>query len=211
MHAWEPWTVFFTEPWALFFTLLVVITVYGLLRNRDGMGALFDAPVAWLAGEINLDRRGMIRRRLKVYRLDPHDPIGGPHVGIAVTHPTGASSAVTLTRDEARQLAEALAQAAMRSESGPAHVRAEDPARDGPEQALDGRGWMPGASKDPPSERTPPCHQDLPAQGQQPYPAGAGRRAGRDPDGAPLTRARLGARSAILRPGFRDVKRSGRG
>ena len=89
--------------------------IYRLVRNRGLKGALFGAPTAWLAGEIDLGRRNLVWTKLKVHVLEPRDPLRGPHVGLEVSKSTVGSwqmTPVSLTHDEARQLAETLTQAA---------------------------------------------------------------------------------------------------
>jgi hypothetical protein len=89
------------------------------MRNGGWKGAIFGVPVVSLIDEVDLARRGMIHRRVAVYVLEPHNPKGGPHVGIQVSHWTIGSWgtwALPLTREEARRLAAGLARAAQDSE-----------------------------------------------------------------------------------------------
>ena len=82
-------------------------------------GAVFGVPLREKIGELELAKRGLIKTKLRVHVLDPSHPSDGPHVGIEVIQSTFASwdmRPVSLTRAEARLLAEVLSQAADVSE-----------------------------------------------------------------------------------------------
>jgi hypothetical protein len=97
--------------------LAVLSLIVKLVRNRGFKGAMFGAPVQRLVGEIELRPRPrvMMTTTVKVHALEPSDPSRGPDVGIEVTRSAPLAwtmSPVSLTKSEARELAELLARAA---------------------------------------------------------------------------------------------------
>lgn len=75
---------------------------------------MFGAPLARTVGEIELGRRGMVRTRLKVHRLEPRDATS-PAIGIEFVATTIGSFSMTplsLTRDQALALSVLLSRAA---------------------------------------------------------------------------------------------------
>jgi hypothetical protein len=101
-----------------FFAFAVGSTIYKIVRNRGFRGALFGAPVRSTVAEMALEPRGMVKTRLKLHELA--GPTNGVKVGLEIIHSTVGSwqtVPVALSANEARQLAEMLAQAARRSES----------------------------------------------------------------------------------------------
>jgi hypothetical protein len=101
------------------FGAVLVPTIYKAVRNRGLRGAMFGAPLLQKIGELELSRGGLTKTKLRVHALDPRDRVDGPHVGIEVVRSTFASwemSPVSLTRSEARQLADELSRAIETSE-----------------------------------------------------------------------------------------------
>src|SRR5262245_23443249 len=94
--------------------LFAVRTLFLVIKNKGFRGALFGAPLRSLVSEMDLEKRGLQKTKLKVHILDPHDAASGPHVGIEVTY-TGIASwqvlPIALTRVEAQQLADQLSAA----------------------------------------------------------------------------------------------------
>jgi hypothetical protein len=89
--------------------------LFKIIKHRGWKGALFGAPVRQQLAEIELARGGMVKTKLKVNVLDPHDPAEGPHVGVEIIRSTIGSwemKPVSLTRAEARRFAEELLRAA---------------------------------------------------------------------------------------------------
>jgi hypothetical protein len=104
----------------IFLGLAALQMVYKLVRNRGWRGAMFGAPVKRQVGMLELDRRGMVKTKLEVHVLEPREPTEGPHVGVSVIRSSVGSwqaQPVSLTRSEARRLADDLRQAADASES----------------------------------------------------------------------------------------------
>jgi hypothetical protein len=104
--------------------IAVLSFVVKLVRNRGFKGAMFGAPVQRLVGEMELrpQKRSMMTTRVKVHALEPQDPSRGPDVGIEVTRSAPLAwtmSPVSLTKGEARELAELLARAAQVAETDP--------------------------------------------------------------------------------------------
>lgn len=96
------------------FGLVAVYMLYQVVRNRGFRGAMFGAPVAGTVGELDLGRRGMVRTRLKVHRLESKDATS-PEVGVEFVTSTIGSwhmIPVALTRSEAVALSALLSQAA---------------------------------------------------------------------------------------------------
>jgi hypothetical protein len=107
------------------FGLAAASMVFKIIKNRGLKGAMFGAPVDRQTGQIDLPRRGMVTTKLKVHVLDSADTSEGPHVGVEVVHSTIGSwemKPVSLTRAEARRLAEELLRAAEASESKKTNV-----------------------------------------------------------------------------------------
>ena len=96
----------------IIFAFSVGTMIVRIVRNGGWRGAMFGAPIRSTVGEIVLQKRGMAKRRIKIHRLaGNHD---GPQVGIEIAFSMpGAFSIfpVSLTAEEARQLATALEQA----------------------------------------------------------------------------------------------------
>jgi hypothetical protein len=94
--------------------LIAAVAVYNLVRmarNGGFRGGMFGARIARRTTESNLGRHGLVSSKVKVYVLEPRDPIEGPHVGVELTLSTVGSwemRAVPLTRNDARKLADAL-------------------------------------------------------------------------------------------------------
>lgn len=101
----------------IFFALFGLVApnlLFQVIRNRGFRGAMFGAPAARTIGEIDLGRRGMVRTRLRVHRLEPRDTTS-PEIGIEVVATTIGSFGITghsLTRDQAVALSNFLSQAA---------------------------------------------------------------------------------------------------
>jgi hypothetical protein len=109
------------EYFFVFFGLAAASIIFKVIKNGGLKGAMFGAPVVEQTAELGLSRRGMTSAKLKVHVLDPHDAGAGPHVGVEVITSTIGSwemKPISLTRAEARQLAEELLRAADASESG---------------------------------------------------------------------------------------------
>jgi len=109
----------------VFFVIFILVAgnlLYQIIKNRGWRGAMFGAPTRSPTCEMELKGRGMmVRSKLRLHVLDPRDPVEGPHVGIEVIHSTIGSwtmNPVSLSREEARKLAEELTRAAKNSESG---------------------------------------------------------------------------------------------
>ncbi|HEY7895902.1 MAG TPA: hypothetical protein VIC24_13465 [Gemmatimonadaceae bacterium] len=105
----------------LFFALFAVAVgwaLYKILRYRGWRGALFGAPVLSTVGELELPRRGMLKTRLKVHRIDGRAK--GVDVGLEITVSTVGSwqaLPVSLSVADARRLAEMLDRAASQAAS----------------------------------------------------------------------------------------------
>jgi hypothetical protein len=96
--------------------------LYQVVRNKGFRGAMFGAPVADTVGDLDLGRRGMVRTRLKVHRLESKDATS-PEVGVEFVTSTIGSwhmFPVALTRSEAVALSTLLSQAAAQ---GPTIIR----------------------------------------------------------------------------------------
>jgi hypothetical protein len=96
------------------FGLALLYFLFQVIKNRGFRGAVFGAPVARTIGQLNLGRKGMVRTRLKVHRLEPREP-SSPEIGIEVwTKTIGAFSIapLPLTREQAVTLSSLLSQAA---------------------------------------------------------------------------------------------------
>jgi hypothetical protein len=109
-------TVFFAV-----FGLVVAIILFKVIKHGGWKGAMFGAPVRTENCVIELAPRGCGKTKLKVHVLDPQDRSEGPHVGIEVIQSTIGSwemRPVSLSRAEARTLAEELLRAASESETG---------------------------------------------------------------------------------------------
>ena len=99
----------------------LLLTAIRAIRNRGLKGALFGVPLRQKIAEISLTNNGSAKVTLKVNVLEPRNPSDGPHVGIEVVRTTFASwetRPLSLTRSEARQLAQELSLAANASEAG---------------------------------------------------------------------------------------------
>ena len=99
----------------------LLLTAIRAIRNRGLKGALFGVPLRQKLAEIALSNNGGTKVTLKVNVLEPRNPSEGPHVGIEVVRTTFGSwdaRPVSLTRSEARQLAQELSLAANASEAG---------------------------------------------------------------------------------------------
>jgi len=95
--------------------LVAVFMISKMIKNGGFTGAMFGAPVREMVSEVELQPRGMMKTRLKIYALDPRDPADGPHVGVEVIHSTVGSwnmTPISLTMAEAQSLAEQLMHAA---------------------------------------------------------------------------------------------------
>ncbi len=95
------------------FGLVAAHLLYKVVRNRGFRGAMFGAPVGRTVGEIALRSRGLVQCRLKVHTLIASS--NAPQIGLEIAHSTVGSwhmTPVSLTADEARQLADALGRAA---------------------------------------------------------------------------------------------------
>jgi hypothetical protein len=105
----------------LFFAFFAVVAgsmVYQILRNRGFRGAMFGAPLRSTLAEIQLERRGMVKSRVKVHQLDGHTK--GIDVGLEIVHSTIGSwhvVPVSLSAADARRLSEVLDLAARKAES----------------------------------------------------------------------------------------------
>jgi hypothetical protein len=100
--------------------LVLLHLVYQIIKNRGLRGAMFGAPVIRTIGELDLGRRGMVRTRLKVHRLQGTDT-ASPVVGIEFLMTTLGSFGMTplpLTRDQALTLSGLLSRAAAEAGSG---------------------------------------------------------------------------------------------
>jgi hypothetical protein len=108
--------------WWIALVIAGVVTVpmiYKVIKYRGLKGAAFGVPLREKIGELELSNRGLTKTKLRVHVLDPTSPGDGPHVGMEVIQSTFASwemRPVSLTRSEARLLAEELSQAADASE-----------------------------------------------------------------------------------------------
>ena len=99
--------------------LITVPMIYRLVRYRGFKGAAFRAPVLKKIGELEPSNPGFTKTKLRIHVLDPERRGDGPHVGIEVIRSTFASwemSGISLSRSEARLLADELLQAADASE-----------------------------------------------------------------------------------------------
>ena len=99
--------------------IIVVPMIYKGIKYGGLKGAVFGVRLREKIGELELTQRGLTRTKLRVHVLEPTGPGDGPHVGIEVIQSTLASREmrpVSLTRSEARRLAEQLSQAASVSE-----------------------------------------------------------------------------------------------
>ena len=99
--------------------VVVVPMIYKIIKYRGLKGAAFGVPLGEKIGELELNSRGLTKTKLRVHVLDPSHPGDGPHVGMEVIQSTLASwemRPVSLTRAEARLLAQELSQAADVSE-----------------------------------------------------------------------------------------------
>jgi hypothetical protein len=109
-------TIFF-----IFFGVVAASMLFKSIKHRGWKGAMFGAPVVRQIGELELPRRGMVKTKLKLHVLDPSDAGEGPHVGVELIQSAIGSwemKPVSLTRAEARRLAEELVRAADASEVG---------------------------------------------------------------------------------------------
>jgi hypothetical protein len=108
--------------WWMAFVIAAVILapmVYRVVRYRGLKGAAFRAPVLKKIGEIETRSRGLKKTKFRIHVLGSQHQSDGPDVGIEVIDSTFASSemrCVSLTRSEARMLADELSQAADASE-----------------------------------------------------------------------------------------------
>ena len=106
----------------LFFGLfgaVVLHLIYQVISKGGWRGALYGAPVIDTVGSMDLGRKGLLRTRLKVHRLEAREP-GSPCVGIEFMHTTIGSfnvSPLPLTKDQAHMLSALLSQAAGRQVS----------------------------------------------------------------------------------------------
>lgn len=94
--------------------------LFKVIKNGGWKGAMFGAPVRSESSVLELTRRGFGKTKLKIHVLDPVDKNEGPHIGIEVIQSTFGSwemSPVSLSRSEARKLAEDLLRAASESET----------------------------------------------------------------------------------------------
>jgi hypothetical protein len=97
--------------------LVLAYMLYQVVRNKGFRGAMFGARVAGTVGELDLGRRGMVRTRLKVHRLESKNT-NSPEVGLEFVASTIGSwqmIPVALTKSEALELSTLLAQAAAQS------------------------------------------------------------------------------------------------
>jgi len=101
------------------FGLVLAYMAYQVFKNKGFRGAMFGAPVAGTLGELDLGRRGMVRTKLKVHRLESNN-VNSPEVGLEFVASTIGSwqmIPVSLTKSEAIELSALLAQAAAQSSS----------------------------------------------------------------------------------------------
>ena len=99
--------------------VVAVPMIYRIVRYGGLKGAAFGAPVLEKIGDVEPSTRGLTKTKLKVHVLDPSRPADGPHVGMEVIYSSFGSwemRGISLTRSEARLLAQELTQAADRSE-----------------------------------------------------------------------------------------------
>jgi hypothetical protein len=95
------------------FGLALLYFLSQVIKNRGFRGGMFGAPVARTIGELDLGRKGMVRTRLKVHRLEPQEA-SSPEIGIEVwTTTIGAFSIapLPLTREQAVTLSSLISQA----------------------------------------------------------------------------------------------------
>ena len=100
--------------------VILLPNLYKAIRHRGFKGAMFGAPLVREIAELELSAGRLTRTTLRIHVLDPADRGDGPHVGIEVVRSTFASwetSPISLTRTEARQLAEQLSRAVETSDS----------------------------------------------------------------------------------------------
>jgi len=108
------------QTFFVIFSLVAAWMLFKVIKNRGWKGAMFGAPTRKMTCEMKLGARDGVHTKLKLHTLDPHDRDQGPHVGVEVIHWTFGSwrmSPVSLTRAEARKLAEELSCAAKDSET----------------------------------------------------------------------------------------------
>jgi hypothetical protein len=69
------------------FGVLVLFFLYRIIKFRGFRGAIFGAAIDRTLGELDLGRRGLLRTRLRVVRLDVDDP-DSPPIGLEVVSTT---------------------------------------------------------------------------------------------------------------------------
>ena len=97
----------------IIFGLVALYLIYQVVKNKGIKGAMFGARIIRTIGELELGRRGMVRTRLKVHRLDPRGA-GSPEIGLELfTTMIGSfhMTPVSLTREEAMRLGALLSEA----------------------------------------------------------------------------------------------------
>jgi hypothetical protein len=98
-----------------FFALVAGSMLYRVIKNGGVKGALYGAPVRETVCEIQLQSRLMMKTTFKLDILEPADPVQGPHIGLEIIRSGSGSWELrpfSMTRDEARRLAEELTRAA---------------------------------------------------------------------------------------------------
>jgi len=108
------------------FGLFAASLLFKVIKHGGLRGAMFGAPVGRMISEMQLEKRGMVKTKLKIHLLDPREPAFGPHVGVEVIQSTFGSwemKPITLSREEAQQLADHLMVAARESANGSARSR----------------------------------------------------------------------------------------
>jgi len=103
----------FTEEFVFWpiFLLIAGYFLYRIIRNKGLRGAMFGGIVSKTIGEIELAKKGMIRSKIKVHRIQSG---GANKIGIEVVHKGHLSyhmTPITLSREEAVRLTELIGRA----------------------------------------------------------------------------------------------------
>ena len=103
----------FSFIWFIIVGLVAVNLLYHVVKNRGLKGAMFGAPVSRTVGELDFGRKGMVRTRLRVHRLESGEA-NSPQVGlelITTSFMGFGMRGIPLTREQARSLSGYLSEA----------------------------------------------------------------------------------------------------